>query len=156
MNADLLMPGKNVSYLRGTTRERVHATIVGLLSFVECVTISYECSGRTQLYCDCPVERLTFPIVRAKSPTSERCPSQPPTATVRSGVVAADGFGIVLRLRASTLRRRMTPNIFKSHLSFHKPLGPPRPYLKKLCITSVSDASTKACGALSALRHPHI
>ena len=36
-------------------------TVVGLLSFLECVAISYERSDHTQLYCDCLVERLTFP-----------------------------------------------------------------------------------------------
>ena len=74
MDADLLAPGSNVFYVRGTTREHVLATIVGLLSFPECVAISYKRSGYTQLYRDCPVERLTFPIVRMESPTSERCP----------------------------------------------------------------------------------
>ena len=54
MNADLLAPGSNVFYLRGTTGGCVPATIVGLSSFLECVAISYEHSGRTQLYCDCP------------------------------------------------------------------------------------------------------
>ena len=90
MNADLLAPGSNVFYLRGTTREHVLATIVGLSSFPECVAISYERSGHTQLYRDCPVGRLTFPIVRAESPASERCPSPPPTATVGPGAVAAN------------------------------------------------------------------
>ena len=42
-----------------------------------------------QLYCDCPVERLTFPIERAESPASERCPSLH-TAAVSFGVVATD------------------------------------------------------------------
>ena len=91
MNADLLASGSNVFYLRGNTRERVPATVVGLLSFLECVAISYERSSHTQLYCDCPVERLTFPIVRRpESPTSKRCPSPPPTAAVGSGAVAAN------------------------------------------------------------------
>ena len=34
MNADLLAPGSKVFYLRGTTGERVPATVVGLSSFV--------------------------------------------------------------------------------------------------------------------------
>ena len=37
MNADLLVPGSNVFYLRGTTRQRVPAIVVGLSSFPECV-----------------------------------------------------------------------------------------------------------------------
>ena len=92
MNADLLAPGSNVFYLRDTTGERecVPATVVALLSFLECVTISYERSSYTQLYCDCPVEQLTFPIVRPESPASKRCPSPPPTAAVWSGAVARD------------------------------------------------------------------
>ena len=90
MNADLLAPGSNVFYPRGTIGELVPATAVGLVSFPECVAISYERSSHTQLYCDCPVERLTFPIVRAESPTSKRCPSPPPTTAIRSGAVAAD------------------------------------------------------------------
>ena len=68
MNADLLVPGSNVFYLRGTTGERVPATVVGLSSFPECVAISYEHSSHTQIYRDCPVKRLTFPIVCAESP----------------------------------------------------------------------------------------
>ena len=66
------------------------AAIVGLLSFPECVAISYERSDHTQLYCDCPVERLTFPIEHTESPASERCPSPPPTAAVGSRAVATD------------------------------------------------------------------
>ena len=90
MNADLLAPGSKVFYLRGTTGERVPATVVGLSSFPECVAISYERSGHTQLYKDCPVERLTFPIERAESPASEGSPSPPPTAAVEAEAVAAD------------------------------------------------------------------
>ena len=40
MNADLLAPGSNVFHLRSTTRERVAATVFGLSSLPECVTIS--------------------------------------------------------------------------------------------------------------------
>ena len=40
INADLLAPGSSVFYLRGTTGERVPATVVGLSSFPECVAIS--------------------------------------------------------------------------------------------------------------------
>ena len=40
-------PGSNVFYLRGTTGERVPATVVGLSSPLECVTISQEHSGHT-------------------------------------------------------------------------------------------------------------
>ena len=71
MNADLLAPGSSVFYLRGTTGERVPATVVGLSSFPECVAINYERSGHTQYYCNCPVARLTFPIVRVDSPDSD-------------------------------------------------------------------------------------
>ena len=42
MNADLLKPGSDVFYLRGTTGERVPAPVVGLSSFPECVAIRYE------------------------------------------------------------------------------------------------------------------
>ena len=80
MNADLLAPGSNVGSLRGTTGECVPATVVGLSSFPECVAISYERSGHTQLYCDCPMERLTFPVVRTGSAASNHGPSPPPTA----------------------------------------------------------------------------
>ena len=51
MNADLLAPSSSVFYPRDTTGERV--PVVGLSSFPECVTISYERSGHTQLYRDC-------------------------------------------------------------------------------------------------------
>ena len=74
MNADLLAPGSSVFYLRGTTGERVPATVVGLSSFPECVAISYEHSRHTQYYRDCPVAHLTFPIVRADSPDSDYGP----------------------------------------------------------------------------------
>ena len=47
MNADLLAPGGNVFYLRGTTGERVPATAVGLSTVPESVAISYERSGHT-------------------------------------------------------------------------------------------------------------
>ena len=40
INADLLAPGSSVFYLRGTRGERVPSTVVGLLSFPECVAIS--------------------------------------------------------------------------------------------------------------------
>ena len=89
MNADLLVPGSNVFYLRGTTGERVPATVVGLLSFPECVAISYERSGHTQLYCDCPVERFFFPHC-ARGAASKHGVSPPPTAAVGSRAVAAD------------------------------------------------------------------
>ena len=78
MKSDLLAPRNNVFYLRGTTGEHLPATVVGLSSFPECVAISYERSGHTQLYRDCPVKRLTFPIVQTESPASERCASPPP------------------------------------------------------------------------------
>ena len=119
MNADLLAPGSNVFYLTGTIGEHVPTTVVGLLSFPKCVIISCERSSHTQLCCDCPVERLTFPIVCTESPTSKRCPSPPPTVAVGSGAVATD-VKDCLRPRASIMRRRMTPNILKLHLSIHK------------------------------------
>ena len=81
MNADLLALGSNVFSLRGTTGECVPATIVGLSSFPDFVAISYEHSGHTELYRDCPVEHLTFPIVRTKSPASKHCVSPPPVHT---------------------------------------------------------------------------
>ena len=91
MNADLLAPGSSVFYLRGTTGERVPATVVGLSSFPECVAISYERSGHTQYYRDCPVARLTLSIVGADSPDSDRGPSPPPTADVGGAAPAAPG-----------------------------------------------------------------
>ena len=42
--------GSNVCYLRGTTGEHFPAAVVGLLSFLECFAISYECSDHMQLY----------------------------------------------------------------------------------------------------------
>ena len=70
MNADHLAQGSNVFSLGGTTREHVLATVVGPSSFLECVAIIYERSSHTQVNCDCPVERLTFPILRAEFPAS--------------------------------------------------------------------------------------
>ena len=40
MNADVLAPSSSVFFLRGTTGERVPATVVGLSSFLEYVAIS--------------------------------------------------------------------------------------------------------------------
>ena len=74
INADLLAPGSNVFSLRGH-----RGACACHCCFPECVSISYERSGHTQqLYRECPMERLTFPIVRAESPASERCVSPPP------------------------------------------------------------------------------
>ena len=76
MNADLLGPSPD-----GSTRgEPVPAIVVGLSSFPECITISYERSGHTQLYRDCPVKCLTFPILRTESPAPKCCASPLPTA----------------------------------------------------------------------------
>ena len=82
MTDDLLAPGNNVVHLRSTSGESVPATatVVDLLSFPACVAISYERSGHTQLNSDCPVEWLTFPIVRADSSASDHGPSPLPTA----------------------------------------------------------------------------
>ena len=55
MDTDLLAPGNDIFYLGGTTGEHVHAIVVGLSSFPDCVTISYERSGHKQLYLDCPL-----------------------------------------------------------------------------------------------------
>ena len=40
INANLLVPGNSVFYLRGTGGERVPATVVGFSSFPECDAIS--------------------------------------------------------------------------------------------------------------------
>ena len=47
MNAHFLAPGSNVFYLRGTIGGHIFATVAGLLSFPECVAITYEHSGHT-------------------------------------------------------------------------------------------------------------
>ena len=95
------------------------ATVVGLLSFPECVAISYECSDHTQLCCDCPWSGSPSPL-NARSPPLPNVvrPHCLPPPSVPEQLQLT--FRIVLRLRASALRRRMTPNIFKLHLSFHK------------------------------------
>ena len=54
------------------------------------VVSSFERSNYTHLCCDCPMERLTFPIQRTESPASERCLSPLPTTAVGSGAVASD------------------------------------------------------------------
>ena len=63
MNTDLLAPGSSAFYLRGTIGECVPATVVGLLSFLERVAISYERSGHTQYYRDCPVAGVPFGVI---------------------------------------------------------------------------------------------
>ena len=90
MNADLLVPGNSIFYLRGARGECVTATVVGLSSLPVCVAINYEHSRHTQYYRDCFVERLTFPIVRADSPASDRGPSPAPTSDIGSAAPAAD------------------------------------------------------------------
>ena len=49
MNSELLAPG-TVFYLRGTTNERVPATIVGSSSKADCVAIQYEQSMRASTH----------------------------------------------------------------------------------------------------------
>ena len=58
MNYKLLAPGTGVFYLRGITNECVPATIVGSSSKADCVAIQYEWSGPSQLYADCPLDRV--------------------------------------------------------------------------------------------------
>ena len=65
INADLLAPGSSVFYLRGTTGERVPATVAGLSSFPECVAISPVMTQVMRL-----VPRA--PTIFAK--TTHRCP----------------------------------------------------------------------------------
>ena len=60
MNSELLAPGTGVFYLRGNDNEHVPTTIVGSSSKADCVAIQYERSGHSQLYADCPLDRLTF------------------------------------------------------------------------------------------------
>ena len=86
MNADLLAPGSNVFYLRGTSGACQNC---GPLIFPR-VAISYERSGHTQLNRDCPVEWLSFPVVHTDSPASDHGLSPPPTADVRSAALAAN------------------------------------------------------------------
>jgi len=45
MNADLLKPSSDVFYLRGTTGERVLATVAGLSAFAKCMAISCKPSS---------------------------------------------------------------------------------------------------------------
>ena len=71
MNDDLLKPASDVFFLRGTTRESVPTTVVGLSSFPGCIAIRYEHWGHTQLYPDHPVGHLTLPIAHADSPASD-------------------------------------------------------------------------------------
>ena len=49
MNIDFVAPENHVFYLRGTTEECVPIIVVGLLSFTERVTISYERPGHTKV-----------------------------------------------------------------------------------------------------------
>ena len=50
MNSELLAPGTGVFYLRGTTNERVPATIVGSSSTADCVASQYEQSMFTSTH----------------------------------------------------------------------------------------------------------
>ena len=71
MNYELLAAGTGVFYLRGTMNERVPAPIVGASSKADCVAIQYERCGHSQVYADCPLDRLTFPITGADYPVSD-------------------------------------------------------------------------------------
>ena len=51
MNSELLAPSTGVFYLRGTTNERVPATIVGSSSKADCVAIQYEQSAIPSSIC---------------------------------------------------------------------------------------------------------
>ena len=96
------------------------ATVVGLLSFPECVAITYERAGHTQqLCCGCPVEWLTFPIERVESPTSERCLSPPPTTAIGFGGVATDVHNCLETESLSDAPQDDTKH-FQVALSFHK------------------------------------
>ena len=157
MNVDLLVPGSNVFYLRGTTGERV---LPLLWASYPSRSVSPSAASAQAIHSF----TLIAPWNGSPSPLCARSPPllnivRPHRLPLLSGpeqLLAM--FRIVLRLRASTLRCGMAPNIFKLSFQFTyhftTPLGPPRPYLKKLCCTSVGDTSTTRRGACSALRHP--
>ena len=65
-NSELLDPSSGVVY-PGTTNEHVTAANVAPSSTPDCVAIQYERSGHPQLYLDCPLDHLVFPISRAES-----------------------------------------------------------------------------------------
>ena len=48
------------------------------------MAIQYEQSSHSQLYADCPLDRLTFPITRADCLVSDRDGTMPPLLVVRA------------------------------------------------------------------------
>ena len=117
MNADLLVPGSNAFYLRGT-KGNVCLPLLWTSYPSRSVSPSTT-STRAILYYDCPMERLTFPIVRVDPPISKVV--RPHCLLLPSSLEQLQPtFRIVLRIRVSMLCRRMTPNIFKLQLSFHQ------------------------------------
>uniref|UniRef100_A0A7S4FZN3 Uncharacterized protein n=1 Tax=Eutreptiella gymnastica TaxID=73025 RepID=A0A7S4FZN3_9EUGL len=66
-HSEVLGPGSGVFYLRGTVNKRVPATIVGPSAAPDCVAVQCECICHSQLYLDCPLDHLTFPISCAQS-----------------------------------------------------------------------------------------
>ena len=67
MNFELLELGSGVFYLRGTMIKRVLTAIVSPSSTPDCVAIQYEQSGHFQLYPDCSLDHLMFPMLGAPS-----------------------------------------------------------------------------------------
>ena len=84
----MICPTKD-SMTKTTFCAYVPATVVGLLSFLKCIAIRYERSGRTQLYWDCPVLHLTFPNACMDCCASKRLRASPPDASTQSVVVVA-------------------------------------------------------------------
>ena len=150
MNSELLAPGTGVFYLRGSTNERVPATIVLSLSKVDCVAIQYERSGHSQLvmsletepgqvyFCTCSIfstHYISFLlVVRAVAPFVSQ-PEQPPW----QGVWAAATINTV-GMRSLEWRRPLL------HAT---PLG----YLPKGCAVHQSAASSDVRGVRGAFQH---
>ena len=82
MNADLLVPGSSVCYLRGTTGECVPATVVGLSSFPECVPSVVSAQGIHNITAIAPWRASPSPLFAR---TLRIAPRSVPTAYCRRG-----------------------------------------------------------------------
>ena len=128
MNSHLLAPGTGVFYLQGTTNKRVPATIVGSSSKADCVAIQYERSGHSQLYADCPLDRLTFPITHSDSAASD-CDCAAQCAAVPALPPSSAPLSVPSSVSLLPPRRRDEVFGVEETVVACKPLRPPRPCL---------------------------
>ena len=108
--------------LQGTANEHMSTTVVGPSSTQDCVAIPYDWPGHSQIYPNCSLDRLAFPISCAESSLGHESPGPFSITGIRppwQGVWAA----------ATINTRGMRPLEWRRLLLHASPLGPPRPCL---------------------------